>query len=72
MSKAITKACVGGAIALAAWLGAVAPAGADPSSYGADHSQFGNLTCNCQPQAPLSGPALTQELNRGIRGGFAG
>ena len=67
----ITKILVSGAVVLGAWVGAAAPASADANSYGADQNAFGSLTCSCQVTAPLSGPALTNELNRGIRGGLA-
>jgi hypothetical protein len=70
--RVITKILVSGAVALGAWVGAAAPASADPNSYGPDSNPFGNLACGCQVTAPPSGPALTQELNRGIQGGLVG
>jgi hypothetical protein len=69
-SKLITKIFVSGAIVLGIGIGAAASASADPISFGTDQNPFHGLTCNCQPQAPLTGTALTQELNRGIRAGL--
>lgn len=68
-----TKIFVGVALVLGSLiliLGA-APAGADPNSYGSDPNPFGSLTCNCQETTPPSGPALNQELDRGLRAGLS-
>jgi hypothetical protein len=62
----ITKLLVSAAIVLAPVVGA-ATASADPSPDGTQPNPFGSLTSNSQQTAPLSGPALTNELNRGIR-----
>ena len=63
-----TRMLIGIAVVLSSlvlFLG-VAPAGADPTSFD-DPNPFGSLTCNCQQAAPVDGPAMTAELNRGIQ-----
>ena len=63
-----TRMLIGVAVVLGSlvvFLGA-APAGADPGSSD-DPNPFGSLTCSCQQAAPVDGPALTAELNRGIQ-----
>ena len=61
----ITKVLVGAAIALGAALGAAAPAGADPSS-------FGILGCSCRPS--VAGPdgkvAVKDQIDQGIQNGL--
>lgn len=39
--------------------GLAAPVGADPSS-------FNGLSCSCPQSAPKGGPAVTDQINRGI------
>jgi hypothetical protein len=63
----ITKILVSAAIALGAFVGAAAPASADPNATGGtDPNPFGGLSCNCQQTAPPGSSALG-EIERGIR-----
>lgn len=55
----VTKLIVCVAIAGTAAAGIAAPAGADPSS-------FGVLSCSCPQPVPRGGPAVTDEINKGI------
>jgi hypothetical protein len=65
--KVITKILVSAAIALGAFVGAAAPASADPNAIGGTHpNPFGGLSCNCQETAPPGSSALEQ-MKRGIR-----
>jgi hypothetical protein len=61
----ITKVLFGVAIALGAALGAAAPAGADPSS-------FGTLGCSCKPPVtvPDSKAPVTDQMDQGIQNGL--
>jgi hypothetical protein len=61
----ITKMLASVAIVLGSLVVGAAPASADPNP-------FGSLTCSCQETTPAGGPALTAELDRGIRNGLAG
>jgi len=68
----ITKMVLGIGIVLSSlvlFLGA-APAGAEPNSSN-DPNPFGGLSCNCQPAAPDSDPALAAEVNQGIVAGVS-
>jgi hypothetical protein len=67
----ITKMLISGAIALGVWVGVAAPASADANSVGANPNQFGALSCSCQKAASPGGPALTEEMKRGIRAGLS-
>jgi hypothetical protein len=67
----ITKSLVSAAIGLGLFVGAAAPASADPYAAGTDTNPFSALSCSSQETTPPAGPALTQELNRGIRGAFS-
>ncbi len=59
----ITKLVAGAAIMAATAVGISAPASADPSVFSA-------LGCSC-PQTPLKGgPAVMDQINRGIRTGL--
>jgi len=69
--RGIAKMLVGTAIGVGCFVGAAAPASADPNSYGADQNPFGNLSASTQVTAPSSGPAASEELSRGIRDGLA-
>jgi hypothetical protein len=69
--QVITKILVSGAIALGVWVGIAAPASADANSGGANPNQFGALSCSCQETASPAGPALTEEMKRGIRAGLS-
>lgn len=61
----ITKLVVTAAIALGAATAIAAPAGADPSLFGA-------LSCNCtQPSdVPHGKPVVSDQLNQGIQSGL--
>jgi hypothetical protein len=66
-----TAICVG--LILVFWISRSAPAGAEPNPNDADSNLFGGLSCSCSsPTAPRGGPALTQEINRGIQQGLSG
>lgn len=65
----ITKILVSAAIALGFFVGGAAPASADTNAIGTDQNPFSGLTCNCRETAPAGSPALTDEINRGIREG---
>jgi hypothetical protein len=67
----VAKILVSAAIALGSCIGAAAPASADPNSFGTDPNPFGSLSCSCQETTPPGGPALKEDLNRGIRGGLS-
>ena len=69
--QVIMKMLVSGAIALGVWVGVTAPASADANSVGANPNQFGVLSCSCQKAASPGGPALTEEMKRGIRAGLS-
>jgi len=59
----ITKVLVSGAIALAAAVGAAAPAGADPTL-------FGVLSCGCQEPAPSDSAIFSDHVKQGIQQGL--
>ncbi|HWF27392.1 MAG TPA: hypothetical protein VG327_03275 [Mycobacterium sp.] len=63
----ITKMLVSAAI-LGSLVAGAAPANADPNQP--DPNPFASLTCNCQETTP-AGPAVNEELDRGIRAAFA-
>jgi hypothetical protein len=67
----IMKMLVSGAIGLGVWVGVAAPASADANSVGADPNKVGALSCSCQEAASPGGPALTEEMKRGIRAGLS-
>jgi hypothetical protein len=61
----ISKLLAGTAVAAAAVVGGLGAAGADPSPY---PSPFNVLSCDDCPQtAKKSGPAVMDQLNRGLR-----
>jgi hypothetical protein len=62
----IRKVLLGAAIAFGAALGAAAPAGADPSS-------FGTLGCSCTPTVTVPGGKAPggDEIDQGIKNGLA-
>jgi hypothetical protein len=64
----ITKMLVSAAILGSLVVGA-APANADPNQP--DPNPFASLTCNCQTTTPDGGPAVSDELDRGIRAGLS-
>lgn len=59
----ITKLVAGAAIMVAAAVGVSAPASADPSV-------FNVLGCSCPQTPPKGGPAVMDQINRGIRTGL--
>src|ERR1700747_954765 len=65
----IMKTLVSAAIALVAVGGGAAPASADSSSFGSDPNPFSSLGCGCRETAPAGGPAVRDEIDRGIREG---
>ncbi|OMC49170.1 hypothetical protein A5745_01750 [Mycobacterium sp. IS-2888] len=64
----ITKMLVSAAI-LGSVIAGAAPAGADPSQ--SDQNIFGSLTCNCQQTPPAGGASQSDDIERGLRAGFA-
>jgi hypothetical protein len=68
----ITKMLVSTAIVLGSLVAGAAPASADPNQSDTNPNPFGSLTCSCQETTPAGGPALTAELDRGIRNGLSG
>ena len=70
--QVITKILVSAAIAVGSWVGAAAPASADPNAIGTDPNPFGGLSCSsCQETAPPGSPALREQIERGIREGHS-
>ena len=59
----ITKLVASAAITVAAAVGVSAPACADPSA-------FSVLSCSCPQMLPKGGPAVTEQINRGIQDGL--
>jgi hypothetical protein len=66
----ITKMLVSAAIVLGSVWGA-APASAGPSPSDTQPNPFGSLTCSCQETTPAHGPALSEELDRGLWNGLS-
>jgi hypothetical protein len=67
----ITKLLVSDAIALGSCVGLAAPASADANPIGTDPNPFGALSCSCRETAPPGSPALSEEMERGIRAGLS-
>jgi len=67
----LTKRLLGAAIAVGCCVGAAPPAGADPDRAGADADPFAALGCSCRQVAPPDGPALREEIRRGLRDGLS-
>ena len=67
--KVITKTVVSIAIVLGSCVVAATPASADEVTI--DPNPFGALSSGPQETALTSGPALREELERGIRGGIS-
>ena len=61
----IEKLIVGAVVALGATVAAAPPAGADPS-------QFGTLSCSCNPAAGIhsSNPDVKSQVDQGIQQGL--
>ena len=68
----VTKMLASAAIVLASLVVGAAPASADPNQSDTNPNPFGGLTCSCQETTAAGGPALTAEVERGIRGGLSG
>ena len=64
----ITKMLVSAAILGSLVVGA-APANADTNQP--DPNPFASLTCTCQQTTPPSGATVSDEIDRGLRAGFA-
>ena len=69
--RAITKILVGAGIVLGVCVGGTATARADANPAGTDSNPFGALSCSCQQTAPPGGPAMTGQIEQGIRAGLA-
>jgi len=65
----IMKALVSAAIAVGCCVGGAPLASADAIDF--DPNPFGALTCNCQQTASPGGPALSKEMEWGIRAGLS-
>ena len=66
----IAKILVSAAIALGSCVGGAALVRAETDPVGADPNPFGALGCSCPEAASPGGPALTEEMERGIWGGL--
>ena len=66
----ITKILVSAAIALGSCVGGAALVRAETNPGGTDPNPFGALGCSCPEAASPGGPALTEEMERGIWGGL--
>lgn len=62
--RGITNLLISTAIALGSGVGGTATASADPNP-------FGTLGCSCRDMAPVGGPVVGEETDRGIRDGLA-
>jgi hypothetical protein len=60
----ITKAFVTGAIAIVIGVGAAAPALADPPN-------FDQISCSCQPPAPIFSVLAPDPISQGIQQGLS-
>ena len=67
--KVSTKLLVSAEIAVGPGVAGAAPATADTTPASTGPSPFSTLSCSCRETAPAGNPALTQEINRGIREG---
>jgi hypothetical protein len=68
----ITKIMVSAAIVLGSIVVGAAPAGADPNAIGNQPSPFNGLSCgSCRETAPPGSPLQREEIERGLRKGFA-
>lgn len=66
--RAVLNLVVGAAVAAAVNIGVAGP-GAAPA--GADPSAFGALSCGCQPKGPVGSQVRRDEIARGIRQSLA-
>jgi hypothetical protein len=62
---------ISAAIVLGSGVALAAPATAGPNSTGTDPNPYSGFSCNCQETAPPGSPALSEEINRGIREGHS-
>jgi hypothetical protein len=67
----ITKILASAAIAVGFLVGGAAQASADPNAFGADPNPFNGFSCSCQKTAPADNPALSEQINRGLREGHS-
>lgn len=57
----------GAAVFLGVWVGAAAPASAEPDAVDVNENVFGGLSCSCQQVTPPAGPGVSEEISRGLR-----
>ena len=69
--RVIMKILASTAIALGTGVAGAAPASADSSQGGTYPNPFATLSCRCPETARPGGPALNDEINRGIREGLS-
>ena len=67
----ITKILVSAVIAVGVCISGAAPASADSNPASTAPNPFSTLSCNCRESAPAGGPALSQNIDRGIREGLS-
>jgi hypothetical protein len=65
------KALISVAIAVGFCVVGAAPASADSNPASTAPNPFSTLSCNCRESAPAGGPALSQNIDRGIRDGLS-
>jgi hypothetical protein len=69
--QVIMKILASAAVALATGVAGAAPASADSNPAGTNPNPFATLSCSCPQTARPSGPALNDEIDRGIRAGLS-
>jgi hypothetical protein len=67
----ITKILVSAAIAVGSLVGGAAQATADPNAVGADPNPFNGFSSSRQETAPADSPAVSEEINGGLREGHS-
>jgi hypothetical protein len=67
----ITKILVSAAIVVGFLVGGVALASADPNAFGADPNPFSGFSSSRHETAPADSPALSEQINRGLREGHS-
>ena len=67
----IKKILVSAAIAVGFLVGGAAQASADPNTFGADPNPFSGFSSSRHETAPADSPALSEEINRGLRKGHS-
>ena len=68
--QVIAKTLLTAALGFGLWIGAAAPALANPADA-TDPNPFTGLRCSCHEVAPAGSPAQLDELHRGLREGHS-